>query len=840
MKQTFWNLLKSEQKIEIPEIQRDYVQGRKNDRVTAIREKFVKDLLSHIDINNSKSNNPLHLDFVFGQSVDINTKENFERSKENLVQMIKVLEEFSKDNKISFNAKVSPKPTKIKGDTLIPIDGQQRLTTLFLLHWYIRSNIDGTDKDDFERLKRFTYKTRQSSTEFIVKLVEKGRDVVNNANSHNSNLSDEIKDQSWFFSSWKKDPTVSGMLVMIDEIQNQTLNWDTTKFNEAWRLLTEKDKICFDFFDIEEAGLEDDLYLKMNSRGKHLTDFENFKAWLQKNFKDDNNLSDEWHKKLDKDWLDIMWSANSDIAKIDENYLSFFENMALIDKLKYFKIKDNKLHYSENKADQSEAEQIEKAEDIFNKLSNREFLPTKYYEVNNVFNKSSVQFIFSVLTLFEGCEDRIDSVVQPIWNYTFYNSKINQENKISKALFSDFSMLDYSDKTFIYALLKFLLVKEKPFYEYNHDDLANFEDWIRVIRNLIYNTNIDVNRLFVQAIHAINNISVDAVISITSFLKKQEEDRWISFFNGNQLREERIKACLSEEWKVAIIEAENHYYFYGQVLFILNLSKAHNGDYNLQQFQYYYESLRNLFKANHLDDNNYLIQRALFTVDSSGDWMKWKTAWRRNLYRSLRANNRDRDENWRALFINDEESNRLDILKTLLDQCDCTTESLIALIEKNKANIKDWRSYFIHMPELIHYCKQKLLNWWGGNHFIRLLSTSRLSGYHVELRSYALYKHLKKNESFKDLIKYDPVMSSSERPCLLYKNEGCKFRIWYVRVDNNYGSMAGNFVVKKYDGGKEVINFNAKEELPFYSEIIDFYTSHENLNMPEEEFITTG
>jgi hypothetical protein len=44
---TFWNICK-ESKIEIPEIQRDYAQGRKNNRVDAIRKLFVSDLLNAI------------------------------------------------------------------------------------------------------------------------------------------------------------------------------------------------------------------------------------------------------------------------------------------------------------------------------------------------------------------------------------------------------------------------------------------------------------------------------------------------------------------------------------------------------------------------------------------------------------------------------------------------------------------------------------------------------------------------------------------------------------------------------------------------------------------------
>lgn len=61
---------------------------------------------------------------------------------------------------------------------------------------------------------------------------------------------------------------------MLDEIQKRFADID-----DLWNKL---DKINFYFRDIEEMELTDDIYIKMNSRGKPLTDFEHFKAELLK------------------------------------------------------------------------------------------------------------------------------------------------------------------------------------------------------------------------------------------------------------------------------------------------------------------------------------------------------------------------------------------------------------------------------------------------------------------------------------------------------------------------------------------------------------------------------
>lgn len=87
-KYTFWKLI-NEYRIEIPIIQRDYAQGRNVDKIPEIRKEFLESLYNAI-VNES---NTLDFDFVYGS-----------------------IEEREGDK------------------VLLPLDGQQRLTTLFLLH----------------------------------------------------------------------------------------------------------------------------------------------------------------------------------------------------------------------------------------------------------------------------------------------------------------------------------------------------------------------------------------------------------------------------------------------------------------------------------------------------------------------------------------------------------------------------------------------------------------------------------------------------------------------------------------------------------------------------------
>ena len=150
-----------EYSIEIPVVQRDYAQGRIDDDASMVRGILLADMKSAI----LHETTPLDLNFVYG---------------------------------------------KDEGSKFIPIDGQQRLTTLFLLHLYAFCD----DDSKTELLKRFSYRTRTSSRRFLECLVENRASIF----SSEQIPSEEIIDSEWFASNWKYDPTVQSVFVMLDEM----------------------------------------------------------------------------------------------------------------------------------------------------------------------------------------------------------------------------------------------------------------------------------------------------------------------------------------------------------------------------------------------------------------------------------------------------------------------------------------------------------------------------------------------------------------------------------------------------------------------------------------------
>ena len=174
--------------IVIPRIQRDYAQGRIGKSETMVRERFLNAL--HEALQNKKK---ITLDFVYGD---------------------------------------------VENGKLTLLDGQQRLTTLFLLHWYAAKK-EHIEKSKYNFLNRFSYDKRFSSRDFCKAICE------NDISFDSGKVSDEIKNQAWYPFVWKNDPTIQSMLVMIDAI-----NYKFCGVKDLWQALTEESLISFYFLPL--------------------------------------------------------------------------------------------------------------------------------------------------------------------------------------------------------------------------------------------------------------------------------------------------------------------------------------------------------------------------------------------------------------------------------------------------------------------------------------------------------------------------------------------------------------------------------------------------------------
>lgn len=250
--------------VEIPLIQRDYAQGRTDSRVTEIRARFLDVLYEAL-----AGGEMVGLDFVYGD---------------------------------------------VEEGTLRPLDGQQRLTTLFLLHWYLGYRAGQLAEQ--QPWMSFSYATRPSARLFCKRLVTAAprADVADPAAW--------IVDQPWYLYDWEHDPTIQGMLVMIRAIHERFADCDA---QVAWlRLVGDDSAISFQLLPIDEMGSGEELYIKMNSRGKPLTPFENFKARLERAISWAGQKATEFDHRVDGTWSDILWRFRGDDDIVDDEFLRYF------------------------------------------------------------------------------------------------------------------------------------------------------------------------------------------------------------------------------------------------------------------------------------------------------------------------------------------------------------------------------------------------------------------------------------------------------------------------------------------------------------------------------------
>ena len=108
-----------------------------------------------------------------------------------------------------------------KGSQWYVIGGQQRLTTLFLLHWYFDVKENKLTEAVKDVLRKFTYETRLSSRDFCAGLGEHSKDYQKLfANKDINDIQSVIIDSALYFLSWKYDPTIVSMSNMIDAIHS--------------------------------------------------------------------------------------------------------------------------------------------------------------------------------------------------------------------------------------------------------------------------------------------------------------------------------------------------------------------------------------------------------------------------------------------------------------------------------------------------------------------------------------------------------------------------------------------------------------------------------------------
>jgi len=793
---TFWNFLKGNT-IEIPIIQRDYAQGRLGEE--NLRKNFLADLKIALDSNKTI----MKLDFVYG-------------SKEN--------------NKLN------------------PLDGQQRLTTLWLLHWYIALRAGELNDDNCEFFKRFTYETRISSREFCQNLcksenfkVFEGNDIVG-----------FITKQTWFYSAWKQDPTIQSMLRMlggtkisdkkgediIDGIEELFQETNEDDFKSYWEKLTQTEVIVFYHLPLRDFGLSDDLYIKMNARGKQLTSFENFKADLIgyiTNQAEDKSLEGsvraEWKKlidpksgipiKIDTDWTDIFWKNKSKESKIDEIYFAFI-NRFFLQELICAKKEDKTDLYS---ADNLENKNVtlrhlygEKGDD-----SQLQYSGLAIYLLNdggaiplNFFTSLS-ETLNNLKPNLSGCKFFVEGCINvyfPTWvdSEFEYIPKYDEIGKITT--------LGQKERVVFLAISRY--------FEKGGFNNESFKQWMRVVWNIVENSGIETISAMIGAMRLIDELS-DGAYDIYNFLSNSQL-QVNSNFAKDQVAEEIAKAkqifdengnlrkyngpCKKNDgltWEDIIIDAEKCAFFKGSIRFLFTNEK---GEINWDYFDTKLKKAQEYFDKNGVKDEykeNAKLLRAYISK-----FNKWSEFW------DFDYDNKP--STWKQLLISKRYMANHDILMYSLgsDNFSSFNSKLEEYDKEYKDRQETVQNELVKTNILVNSSKWGMKLNWRGDH-----NTYCLYPYNTKAEWKIYVIGNKRNPVLSNLVNENKINSDQ-------KIEGLDF-FWGWNINFEYNGYKfqwntdGNVYLIDKDGKRKVKNAQPQEEFYcFNAEGI------ENINMLEE------
>lgn len=669
---TFLELIK-DYKIIIPLIQRDYAQGREKEKNKA--EKFLEAI-------KNGCNSKLNLDFVYGK-----------RDKENKI--------------------------------FIPLDGQQRLTTLFLIHWYL-----SLENDYKLELSNFSYEVRSSSKDFLEELTKND----NWKNFKRKNIKTQVENSNWFFLSWKKDLTVVSLLNMLDLIEKFFEKEDINNLNN----------ITFEILYLNKFKLTDELYVKMNARGKPLTLFENFKAEFESYIEKTGDNKEVIANKasFDNEWLNIFWNLAK--KKVEEKQINIDEAPKLADEMFYNFFYNMTFNFYLEKQDK------------FIKINNKEYsIINEFIKDNDIF--SFYKDVYS--------DTNKTTVIINILN----KLQIDETFETFETFVNNIDISQW-DRARFHAL----------YLAYIYDlDKKEFKRWKRVSFNLINNQLIQSPEDLIKTIQSLNDLIENSNKDIYGYIKYNYEV--IHYFSTIQRKEESLKAKLISEdeklnWEEEIVKAECHWYLDGQIGFLLEFAEN-----NLEKFVMYRDKFVKLWDSakseeKTITDNQILIYQALLV---KGDYfINSYSEYKNRIFCSFAPALRTKFDNWRKLFNSENKK----YLKELLDD----NRNLKEIIDEFN-NTNDWRYGFIKYPKILKYCKQYQIRMKSENNIL-LLSKERVYGEHAEYYTYWLKFELEK-ELEKEL-KYNFSSSTEDYKYLeIDENQKVIFKDgkWYLNeVEDEY------------------------------------------------------
>lgn len=707
---TLAELFSGERRIIIPDLQRDYCWGNE-DNIKSTGENgelvssFVNNLLTQFDeYQNKNDKDCLNLGLFYGYEVPANH-----------IQLC---------------------------------DGQQRLTTLYLLLGMInKKTIEHKDDtqltegkfrryliSDFEykhddKEPYLNYAIRESSLYFLSDLVCKFF-IGNEADVEN------IKSEDWYFDYYNLDPSIQSMLKALSKIESilkdKGLNY-YVEFGE-WLL----NKVTFLYFDMENRKNGEETFVVINTTGESLSSTQNLKPLVlqEKNIKFDNTCFKDEGKGIDKCWEEIetwFWQKRKgDNDTADAGFAEFLRWISIIEQV------------DKDAPEEERTDSIKKLIQLVLQGKHCDF-PYKEISFEKIFKYWKALKWIAEKSGFSFVEDFLSPSV---------NKDVNNRNAIGQA-----------DCFVLLPVLKYIYEKISSI-ESDTNQQRNVKRIYEFFNNLIRVDNVQksVNTLFGDTIEIINLILakngdlvdlIDQNVDVSNISKQiltEEEKKKLEILK--QRRNDR------EEVENAFWKAQEHNIWSGEILPIIEWATDENGNFDLGKFNNYREKFAEVF-AGECNSNIDNVRRALLTRGLK-DFPRVFSGNTNICFGWLDSERND----WQVL-INDNK----DKFKCFFDDL-LAGETLQKMID-DFADTTDKFYRFVKHPELLAYCEQKNIQNWDSSY--RLVKQNQARKYYLELETFCLY------------LDYKSKVSNSYT-IALSKNYGIDYKGWKMWLWEQDGS----------------------------------------------------
>lgn len=722
----------------IPKIQRDYAEGRKSEVIERKRYSLLNDML---DVVYGIREN-LSFDFVYGYIMSGNTI---------------VAGNAWQNQQICPNVSFEP------------LDGQQRLTTLFLFYWIFGRDADLRGQNDHSL---FIYETRDTSEEFCHWLVKQSAGTIiphweseveriNSQNKSNEGkwrtekntkgVVDPIENRLRFplapvpslftylqsFSSfkwdWHDDPNIHSMITVI-EFTVKIIKERGLKYEDGIGNKANLDNITFMLLD-DLVCDGDQLFEKMNARGKALTSFEILKSSLEEEMeqqglpKSNASFVNSWQNAMDGDWIDYCWD-NSNIGSNPQ--LQTVRSVE--EKLERLLVRMvGKSFYATNVTGTpiiSNSDATDYTAQFIDSISKREAINQvidRYLEYarHERAVRSSMLSPLYFQSIYNDLQNLLFQDVNKKWqDASSILPQLNRSNQ--KTLMEEFvdENLTHNTRVMVYAMFAYLRIVPAKTIALNNIEKDNFVDWMRFVRN-VYNSDnknsgLDNFQDVKTAVSAIdhwldfykstfrNNKHQDVLRLILNHIKdnpySQEQARLDEEAIKADLRINGTPGTLPQAWETSILDAENNFYLWGQI--IAPLSWSYNGTtYDKTIFDHYVSRINQMF-TNPLGEDKpvdaLIIQSMLCHQDYRHNC--------KNSLGSLGRLNNNRDYSWKQYLRKKDNISGYygPLFKDMIDCWDLPANSSLSFEDflkkdiasnKGKFSKQDWQYYIVNISD---------------------------------------------------------------------------------------------------------------------------------------------